>query len=440
MNRFMTPEINDTPIAAKAPRIRPVIMAWVLSAWSLFACFGAAARAEGPFAIREGDRIVFYGDSITDQRLYTTFVETYIVTRFPAMNVAFIHSGWGGDRVTGGGGGPIDRRLERDVFAYKPTVVTVMLGMNDASYQPFKRPIFDVYSKGYEHLVDSLKNHLPGVRITLIVPSPFDDVTRKPVFEGGYNEVLLRYGDFVKSLAEKEGATVADLNTPVVAALKKAMEVNPNFATQLIYDRVHPGPGGQLVMAEALLKAWNAPALVSAVAIDAAARTVAKQENTKADGLKVEKTISWTQLDSALPMPIDPKNAILALTLKVSDVEQSLNQQTLKVTGLEAPSYRLVIDGGDVAEFTKDQLAQGVNLAQAPTPMYFQAMNVYGLTLRHNDIHFLRWRQVQVPSEGRDYPNKSRAMEALDAFEADLIAEQRATAKPAPHRFELIPR
>ena len=137
-------------------------MAWVLSAWSLFACFGAAARAEGPFAIREGDRIVFYGDSITDQRLYTTFVETYIVTRFPAMNVAFIHSGWGGDRVTGGGGGPIDRRLERDVFAYKPTVVTVMLGMNDASYQPFKQPIFDVYSKGYEHLVDSLKKPPAG--------------------------------------------------------------------------------------------------------------------------------------------------------------------------------------------------------------------------------------------------------------------------------------
>ena len=440
MNRFMTHEIHDIPIATKQPRIRSMIMAWVLVAWSLNVCFGAAVRAEGPFAIREGDRIVFYGDSITDQRLYTTFVETYIVTRFPTMNVSFIHSGWGGDRVTGGGGGPVDRRLARDVFAYKPTVVTVMLGMNDAGYQPFKQPIFDVYSKGYEHLVDSLKNRLPGARITLILPSPFDDVTRKPVFEGGYNEVLIRYGDFVKSLAEKEGATVADLNTPVVAALKKALEINPNFAPQLIYDRVHPGPGGQLVMAEALLKAWKAPALVSAVVIDTAAKTVAKQENSKVDGLKVDQTISWTQLDSALPIPIDPKNAILALALKVSDVEQSLNQQTLKVTGLEAPRYRLVIDGEDVAEYTKDQLAQGMNLAQAPTPMYFQAMKVHGLTLRHNEIHFLRWRQVQVPSEGRDYPNKSKAIEALDAFEADLITEQRATARPAPHRFELLPK
>ena len=50
---------------------------------ALFLALAAGLKAEGPFAIKDGDRIVFYGDSITDQRLYTTFVETYIVTRFP---------------------------------------------------------------------------------------------------------------------------------------------------------------------------------------------------------------------------------------------------------------------------------------------------------------------------------------------------------------------
>ncbi len=191
--------------------------------------------------------------------------------------------------MTGGGGGPIDKRLARDVFAYKPTVVTVMLGMNDASYQPFKQPIFDVYAKGYEHLVDSIKSQFPDVRLTLIQPSPYDDVTRKPNFGDGYNQVLIRYGEFVKELARKDGATVADLNTPVVAALKKAMEIDPDHAKDLIRDRVHPGPAGQLLMAEALLKAWNAPAVVSTVELDAAANKVVKQENTKVDNLKVER-------------------------------------------------------------------------------------------------------------------------------------------------------
>src|SRR5436853_5951186 len=103
-----------------------------------FLCFVLAIPAGAEdFALKDGDRVVFYGDSITDQRLYTTFAETFVLTRFPQWNVSFVHSGWGGDRVTGGGGGPIDLRLERDVLVYKPTVMTIMLGMNDGRYRAF---------------------------------------------------------------------------------------------------------------------------------------------------------------------------------------------------------------------------------------------------------------------------------------------------------------
>jgi lysophospholipase L1-like esterase len=439
MERIMTHMVPTDHKATGPRRINPLIGTIVLLASFAILGFAPAACADGPFAIRDGDRVVFYGDSITDQRLYTTFVETYIVTRFPSMNVTFVHSGWGGDRVTGGGGGPIDRRLFRDVLAYKPTVVTVMLGMNDAGYQPFKQSIFDVYARGYQHLVDALKTHLPNVRLTLIQPSPFDDVTRKPRFEGGYNQVLIRYGEFVRSLAEKEGATVADLNTSVVAALKKAQEIDPTQAQKLIQDRVHPGPAGQLLMAEALLVAWKAPAIVSAVEIDAAAKKVVKQENAKIDGLTTDGTISWTQLDSALPMPINLKDQVIALAVKASDVERALNQQVLRVTGLEAPRYQLMIDGGEVSHFTKDQLAAGVNLAELETPMFGQAKSVHELTLRHNNLHFQRWRTIQVPFERKDYPNLDKALHGLDALEADTVVEQRAKAKPILHRFELVP-
>ena len=188
------------------------------------ASLAAPATAEEPFYLQSNDRVVFYGDSITDQRLYTTFVETYVVTRFPEQNVQFVHSGWGGDRVTGGGGGPIDVRLKRDVFAYRPTVMTIMLGMNDGSYRAFDESIFKTYANGMESIVEKVKAELPGIKITLIQPSPFDDVTRKPTFEGGYNAVLVRYGDYLKELAEKQGATLADLNTSVVEATKKAFD------------------------------------------------------------------------------------------------------------------------------------------------------------------------------------------------------------------------
>src|SRR5258708_40302658 len=83
-----------------------------------------SAFAQGNFYLKDGDKVVFYGDSITDQRLYTVFTETYVVTRFPNRRISFVHSGWGGDRVTGGGGGPIDRRLGQDVIGYKRTDMT----------------------------------------------------------------------------------------------------------------------------------------------------------------------------------------------------------------------------------------------------------------------------------------------------------------------------
>jgi lysophospholipase L1-like esterase len=408
--------------------------------WVLFLGLAPVSRADGEFAIKDGDRVVFYGDSITDQRLYTTFVETYIVTRFPGWNVSFVHSGWGGDRVSGGGGGPIDRRLTRDVIAYKPTVVTVMLGMNDAGYQPFHPRIFDQYVKGYRHLVETLKSHLPGVRITLIQASPFDDVTRKPFFEGGYNSVLVRYGDFVKELADKEGASVADLNKPFVAALKKAVEIDSANAPKLIEDRVHPGPGGQLIMAEALLKAWRAPAVVSTVEIDAGSAKVLRSENAKVENLKTKGTIAWSQLDAALPMPINLRDRIIALAVKASPVEQSLNQEVLKVSGLEASEYQLTIDGKRVTNLSKDQLAAGVNLAELDTPMIRQAMSVHQLTLKHNEIHFVRWRMVQVPLEDHAYPSLAKALEGLDALQGEIVAEQRAKAQPVAHRFELVPR
>jgi lysophospholipase L1-like esterase len=205
----------------------------------------APAIAQSQFELKQGDRVVFYGDSITNQRRYTTFVETYVVTRFPRLDVWFVHSGWAGDRVTGGDAGPIDLRLQRDVITSKPTVVTIMLGMNDGSYQPWNDDIFRKYSTGYQHIIDFIKSAVPGVRVTVIEPSPYDDVTRPANIGDGYNAVLVRYGQFVKELGEREHLSVADLNGPVVALLEAAKAKDPELAKSIIPDpsiRVRAAP------------------------------------------------------------------------------------------------------------------------------------------------------------------------------------------------------
>jgi lysophospholipase L1-like esterase len=399
-----------------------------------------ATKAQGVFSLQAGDRVVFYGDSITDQRLYTLYVETYVLTRFPKLDASFVHSGWGGDRVSGGGGGAIDARLERDVIPYQPTVMTIMLGMNDGGYRAFDEGIFAKYTQGYQHIVESVQKAFPQIHFTLIQPSPFDDVTRPPNFEGGYNAVLIRYGEWVKDYAQRVGATVADLNTPVVAVLEKAKAADPKLAQRILPDRVHPGPDGHLIMAEAILKAWNAPATVTAVEINGAKKRVVHATNTEIDGLASHAGIlTWKQTDNALPMPYDPSNPVTALVMRCSDFIQALNQEPLRVTGLKAEHYSLKIDDETIGTFTAAQLAEGINLAELSTPMSKQAMTVETLTEKHNLVHFGRWRMIQVPLAGLSAPHLQQALDDLNVLDGEFVEEQRAAALPKIRTYELIP-
>ncbi len=399
-----------------------------------------AAKAQAVFSLNAGDRVVFYGDSITDQRLYTVYIETYVVTRFPQLRATFVHSGWGGDRVSGGGGGPIDVRLERDVIPYQPTVMTIMLGMNDGGVRPFDEGLFAKYTQGYQHIVESVQKADPQIHLTLIQPSPYDDVTRPPGFEGGYNATLLRYAEWVKAYAQRIGATVADLNTPVVDVLKKANAIDPKLAQKIVPDRVHPGPDGHLIMAEAILKAWNAPATVTAVEINAAKRHVVRADNTEVERVVSRAgTLTWKQTDGALPMPFDPSNPMTALVMRCSDFVQALDQEPLRVTRLKAEKYTLKIDDETIGTFTASQLAEGINLAELSTPMSKQAMAVETLTVKHNTVHYSRWRMIQVPLEGMTAPHLQTALNDLNTLDFELVEEQRAAALPKMHAYELVP-
>ena len=280
---------------------------WAMAAVAAFAGFTTGFAHGAPvgqkqFFLKAGDRVCFYGDSITEQRYYGVDTETYAVTRFPDMQVMFVNSGVGADKVGGGWAGPINVRLKRDVYPFKPNIVTIMLGMNDAEYRPFSRPIFNVYRKGYIYIVNQLKTHLPGVKIVLIQPSPYDDVSHKVGFPGGYNAVLLKYAAFVKRLAARNHLMCVNFNRPLVEVLKGLVKISTPLARQLIPGRVHPSATGQLIMAATLLKAWDAPSIVSSVDINGG-RLVSAQ-NTKVRDLSSHGGLQWTQVDQSLPMPM----------------------------------------------------------------------------------------------------------------------------------------
>lgn len=411
----------------------------------LLVCFANAAHGQAAdFYLKNNDRVLFYGDSITEQSFYTNYVETYVLTRFPKLRVTFVNSGWSGDKVWGGGGGNMTERLQRDVYPFQPTVVTAMFGMNDGCYIEFNADCYRAFTENYEKLIDKFRRDLPSARLTLFRSSPFDDWTDSgdwrlaPPVKSGYNEVLIRYGKFVGELAAKNNLTSVDLNAPLAETIQRAQKINRDAAQKIIPDRIHPSNAGGLLMAQAILKAWNAAPLVSKIVIDAQSKKLVSSEKTIVSALKVGGKVSWTQLDESLPLPIDLNDQTIKFVAGLSNINESLNDEKLVVLNLNAGRYQLKIDDQEIAVFTREELEKGVNLANFQTPMMKQSFAVHRLTERHNRIHFVRWREIQVPYEKENSPDLTKTLNALDVMKMNLVKIQRQTAQPKARVYELI--
>ncbi|GMV36058.1 MAG: hypothetical protein AMXMBFR61_05660 [Fimbriimonadales bacterium] len=378
------------------------------------------------FALKDGDVVLFYGDSITEQRLYTTYVETFVRTRFPKLDAEFITVGVGGDATWGGWAGDAATRVERDVKPFQPTRIVIMLGMNDGGYVPYDAKIEQIFVDWYRKLLGYMRSAAPKAKLTLVQTSPFDDFTKRPSPFAGYNATLLKLGKNIVELSRQEGADFVDFNAPFVAAMSRAS--NPEA---FLPDMIHPGPPGHLVMASVLLKDWHAPSTVADVALDAREHKVVRADNTLVTGFD---GLRWTQKDNALPFPLDESTRPGADAI---GFQTDLNRQMLMVTGLEAGRYSLSIDGQTVSVFSDMQLAAGVNLADYDTPMLRQATQVLDLITKRNEVFFLWWQRMGCVMNG--FSGTQEVIAALKKLEKSIAKEARSAALPLSHRYELSP-
>jgi len=387
------------------------------------------------FALHEGDRVVFYGDSITAQRLYTRFVEDFVLTRYPQMHISFSNAGVPGDTVYGGYTGDVPTRLARDVLPHQPTVVTLMLGMNDGYYMDFNPKYLEVFKDGYRKLLDSLQGETPAPRITLITPTPYDEVTHGTEF-AHYNETVSHYSGAVKELAVASHLGFTDFNQVETELLNGGLRKDSSLAALLVPDRIHPAEASHWVMAAAIARSWGLSPMVSSVQLDAALGGTDAAENTQVSDLRVsDGKLNWMQIDKALPLPLALDDGMIRFVMSISDLAE-MDRQLLRVKGLAAPRYALKIDGKKIASFTREELSSGVNLALYATPMENQAKGVDGIELKRarlDEAHFI------LAIEDPKVVNDADAARAMVAKDAALAAEQRNAAQPKPHHFELSP-
>ena len=341
------------------------------------ALFAAPQAAPAPF--ESGDRWCALGDSITEGGYYHRYVELFYQTRFPQRKLDVVDCGIRGDTAPRAA-----QRVQWDCLWAKPTVVSVMLGMNDVGWNLIRLPApelerrraerAEAYAQGMRKLAASLS--AAGVKVILIKPSIFDDTAELggEKFTGG-GAALAALGDRAQAIAEEFQTTVVDFNGPMAAINAEQQKRNPQFSI-VGPDRVHPTQPGHLVMAYEFLRAQKLPGIVSRISVDAATGKAGPLENCAVEKLAVSADeIRFSCHEKSLPFPVEAK---AAPALELVPFTRELNQELLQVRGLVPGDYALSIDGKTIQTIGAAQWAEGINLAVEPdAPQLRQSLTVH---------------------------------------------------------------
>ena len=424
---------------------------------------------------KDGETVCFLGDSITHGHIYDSMICNYYLTRFPDRTIHFVNAGVAGDTAGGAMG-----RLKEDVTSKTPTTVAVMFGMNDVNLGVYaanptaqqleqQAAALKWYRTNMEKLLERLSTET-SARFVLLTPSPFDQTCLNDHNNNhlGSNDGLGKCADIVREIAPKFKAAVADLHGPMTSLNQKLQKNDPKY-TLIGPDRVHPGMPGHFVMAYLFLKAQGAPALVSNVTVDAATALTTESENAAVTNIKrKDGGLTFTMLEKALPCPVDPSARSILCQIPF---EKELNQEILRIKGLAAGDYELIIDSIPICKHSAAEWANGINLAfDDKTPQAKQSANVAQINDQRRGIEcqlrnyaavrwFLRNQGVnpddstaiktfaetkmnktgyfeqQVPTYLKEWPNRGQLQAQATDFEKKVLASR----TPVSHNYEIRP-
>jgi lysophospholipase L1-like esterase len=403
--------------------------------------------------LKSGDRFIFIGDSITHQCLYTQYVENFFYTRYPNIRLHFRNAGISGDRAQ-----DALNRFDEDIAAFKPTVATILLGMNDGSYKDFDKPTFDTYAKGMTELLDKLE--AIKCRVIIMTPTMFDHqawdirVKEKPEYAKnrvvtGYNGVLAYYGRWLQEVARERGHLFVDLFSSLNNYTVQERRKNPKFT--LIPDAIHPEKDGQFIMALSLLQqvGETGPILNAGVKLVSGQWQSMSPVVTNVKG-NPARSVTYTVTPRSLPWT-EFTDAPIGTTLTAAGHRAS--QEAFVVSGLINGRYDLVINGNLVGTFDERMLGVHAEIqADSDSPTYQQAMKVIALNKERNEkaVRELRntWGKQKRMLATRDsdqaaydtwqteFKTKRAEFDALaDKYEEDIYKIN----QPAELKVEIVP-
>jgi acyl-CoA thioesterase I len=212
---------------------------------------GKSADKGCAMLIQPDDTILFTGDSITDcgrvrdnpDHLgfgYAALTAAHLQARLAAPKLKIYNRGISGDRVRA-----VLKRFDTDILALKPTVVSILIGINDTwrrydSNDPTDAVAFE---KDYRTLLEKIEQSLKA-RVVLLEPF----LLHVPEDRYAWREDVNPKIDVTRKLAAEFGAELLPLDGLFAQAATQAP------AAYWLPDGVHPSAAGHALIAETWLE------------------------------------------------------------------------------------------------------------------------------------------------------------------------------------------
>lgn len=193
------------------------------------------------FDWQDGDRVMFLGDSGTDDpQSYTRLVPAMVTARYPERQLDYLPRGIGGDRIDS-----LLRRLDADVFRNDllPTWIVLSVGTNDVWHGGSGTPLGRFHELYHELLLRLADTKATVLCLTTTVIGE--------ELENPQNQALTGYNDAIRAIAFEHGAQVVDVNTVLREAITRAQARNPDF--RFTIDNIRLGIPGNYLVAMTLL-------------------------------------------------------------------------------------------------------------------------------------------------------------------------------------------
>ncbi len=386
-------------------------------------------------------RVAVIGDSITEQKIYSKYIETYLLACTGRSDIKVCQFGWSGERASG-----FAARLENDLAVFNPNVATTCYGMNDGSYRPYAPEVGAEYEKNTRLVIEGMKK--AGVKAMAIgSPGGVDpDFFKKNVTGADYNDNLAHLRDIAKKLADENKVPFANVHDTMMSALTKSKAALGKEYGPFGGDGFHPAPAGQLLMAQAFLKALGFDGEIGTITLDMKGAATASSGHVVKGGQNGSVTLEsskWPFVFDADPKSAGSNRSILPFT----SFNEDLNRLTLKVVNLGSAKAE-VTWGTQSKEFTSEQLKAGVNLAaeftKTPFDNDFAALTAaitqkeaFETILIKNLVTHMR----VVAAEAAEDPKVAAALAKLKKKLGDEEAKQDANVrkyiKPVTHTIKV---